>query len=207
MKINVAAAVVKTYVATKNAGKLAEMRAIFAGSVLELETYADYAAVVEDAGDYVGNALLKARGLAGALSAAHVAGAVLADDSGLEVDALDGRPGIYSARYAGAETSWERRRAQLLAELSGLPETQRDARFVSALVLILAGGDVLSAVGFVEGRIVEAARGSGGFGYDPVFLYPPRGCTFAELSAADKNAVSHRRRAADALLAALRERA
>jgi XTP/dITP diphosphohydrolase len=197
---------VKTYVATKNAGKLREMEAIFAGSPLELVTYPAYGDVEETANSYVGNAILKARALALQLQDAGVDGAVLADDSGLEVDALDGRPGILSARYAGVESSWTQRRGLLLAELNGVGEGERGARFVCLMALIVAGRELLASVGIVEGRIVEVERGSHGFGYDPVFFYPPRACTFAELSDDEKNAVSHRRRAADGLLSALRER-
>ncbi|MEO6834458.1 MAG: RdgB/HAM1 family non-canonical purine NTP pyrophosphatase [Candidatus Tumulicola sp.] len=196
----------KTYVATKNAGKLAELRAILAGSALELHAHPEYAGAIEDANDYLGNALLKARALARQLTAAGISAAVLADDSGLEVDALGGRPGVYSARYAGAAATWTQRRAALLAELRGVPEAERGGRFVSAVALILPGGEELTARGSAGGRIAEEERGSEGFGYDPLFFYPPRGCTFAQLGAEEKNAVSHRRRAADALLAALRER-
>src|SRR5665213_2172853 len=104
------AAAVKAFVATKNLGKLAEMREIFAGSAIDLDTYPLYTDVEESAGDYVGNARLKANALAKQLHEAGIAAAVLADDSGLEVFALDGRPGIYSARYAGAATPWPDRR-------------------------------------------------------------------------------------------------
>ena len=196
----------KTYVATKNAGKLDEMRAIFAGSPLELDTFVDYADVVEDGDDYLANASLKVRALVAALQAAQISAAVLADDSGLEVEALGGRPGVYSARYAGPHASWAQRRARLLAEMRDVPDDARGARFVSAMVLQLADGQRLSAFGSVDGRIVREERGRGGFGYDPLFLYPPRAFTFAQLEASEKNAVSHRGRAADGLLAALRDR-
>jgi XTP/dITP diphosphohydrolase len=198
---------VKTYVASNNAGKLGELRAIFADSPLELHAYSGYASPSEDAADYLGNALLKARALARQLRDAGIDAAVLADDSGLEVDALDGRPGVYSARYAGAVATWEARRASLLAELLGVSPERRNARFVCAIALVLPDGSELSALGSVDGRIVEEERGSGGFGYDPLFLYPPRDCTFAELSPQEKNAVSHRRAAANALLALFRSRA
>ncbi|MGA8533218.1 MAG: RdgB/HAM1 family non-canonical purine NTP pyrophosphatase [Candidatus Tumulicola sp.] len=194
----------KAYVATKNSGKLAEMRAIFAGSPLELDVYEAYANVVEDADSYVGNALLKARALAQQLAAAGIGAAAIADDSGLEVDALGGRPGVYSARYGGADASWTQRRARLLNEMHGLPDPKRGARFVSAMALVLPGGAELTSLGTVAGRIGTEAFGAGGFGYDPLFYYVPRGCTFAELSPAEKNAVSHRRAAAEELLQLLR---
>jgi non-canonical purine NTP pyrophosphatase (RdgB/HAM1 family) len=197
---------VKTYVATKNVGKLAELRQIFAGSVLQLDAYDAYAGVVEDADSYVGNALLKARGLARQLREAGIAAAAIADDSGLEVDALGGRPGVYSARYAGADALWTRRRARLLEEMVGIPESKRGARFVSAMALVLPGNEEFTSLGSVAGRVAKDERGGGGFGYDPLFLYEPCGSTFAELTADEKNAVSHRREAADELLRALRRR-
>jgi XTP/dITP diphosphohydrolase len=195
---------VKTYVATKNAGKLDELRAIFDGSPLELDTWDAYADVDETADSYAGNALLKAEALAVQLRQAGIDARVLADDSGLEVVALDGRPGIYSARYAGAEASWRRRRTLLLEELRSVPPAGRQARFVCTMALVGPGLKAATASGTVAGRITEEERGSGGFGYDPLFYYPPLGCTFAELDPTVKNAVSHRHEAAQALLATLR---
>jgi len=193
----------KTFVATKNLGKLAEMREIFAGSAIELDTYPLYADVEESADSYVGNARLKARALAKQLREAGIGAAVLADDSGLEVDALDGRPGIYSARYAGVETPWPDRREALLAELRDVPRGRRGARFVCSMVLLQADGRELDSFGTVEGRMVEEVRGRFGFGYDPLFVPDGDTRTFAEFPEEEKNRVSHRRRAADALLAAL----
>jgi non-canonical purine NTP pyrophosphatase (RdgB/HAM1 family) len=195
---------VKTYVATKNPGKLGEIKAIFGGSALQLETYPAYADVPEDATSYLGNAVLKARALRAQLRDDGIDAAVLADDSGLEVDALHGRPGLLSARYAGTQSLWPQRRTLLLAELQDVPEGERTARFVCVMTLLVPGRELTASIGVVEGRIVELERGSGGFGYDPIFLYPPAGRTFGELTQAEKNAVSHRRRAADALLTALR---
>lgn len=194
----------KTYLASTNAGKLRELEAIFAGSELELVTYADYREASEDAPSYVGNAILKARALAQQLHDAGLESAVLADDSGIEVDALGGRPGLRSARYAGPESSWPERRAVLLSELQGVPELLRTARFVCVMALLVPGHELVTSLGVVEGYVLGAERGTGGFGYDPIFLYPAAGRSFAELSPAEKNAVSHRRRAAHALLAALR---
>ena len=162
--------------------------------------------MVEDATTYAGNALLKAKALAAVLRERHVAAAVLADDSGLEVEALGGRPGIHSARYGGPEMDWPQRRAGLLAELRGVPPYRRAARFVCALALVKPHGEPIVATGEVQGYILEAERGTGGFGYDAVFLYPRLGRSFATLSEKEKNAVSHRHNAAEALLAALRER-
>jgi XTP/dITP diphosphohydrolase len=195
---------VKTYLASTNAGKLRELEAIFAGSELDLVTYREYREPAEDAPSYIGNAILKARALAEQLREAGVEPAVLADDSGIEVDALGGRPGLRSARYAGPESDWPQRRALLLSELQGVPDLLRTARFVCVMALIIPGRELLTSLGVVEGYVLGAERGSGGFGYDPLFLYPAAGLSFAELAPEEKNAVSHRRRAADALLAALR---
>ncbi len=196
----------KTFVATQNAGKLRELRAIFSGSPLTLAKPRKYTAVVEDADTYAGNALLKAQALAATLEKRGIEGIVLADDSGLEVDALEGRPGVYSARYGGADIGWAERRAALLEELRGVPPYRRSARFVCALALIEPGREPVAVTGHVNGYLLEVESGTGGFGYDPLFFYPPSGRSFASLSEKEKNAVSHRRRAADALLAALRGR-
>ncbi|HLY02656.1 MAG TPA: RdgB/HAM1 family non-canonical purine NTP pyrophosphatase [Candidatus Cybelea sp.] len=196
----------KTFVATQNAGKLRELREIFSGSPLELAKPRKYAAVVEDADTYAGNALIKARALAAILQEKGIEGMVLADDSGLEVDALEGKPGVYSARYGGADIGWPERRAALLAEVRGVPPYRRAARFVCALALIEPGREPIVASGQVTGYLLEVESGEGGFGYDPLFFHPPSGRSFAALSEKEKNAVSHRRRAADALLAALRSR-
>jgi XTP/dITP diphosphohydrolase len=198
---------VKTYLATTNAGKLAELRAIFSGSPLDLSVFPGYAAPIEDANDYAGNARLKALALRAQLPPDAAGAAVLADDSGLELEALGGRPGVLSARYAGKNATWPRRRAALLAELERLGSPDRRARFVCAMTLVLPDGEMLAGTGTVEGTIAQRATGRAGFGYDPLFIYPPRGRTFAQLRPQEKNAISHRRRAADALLAALRLRA
>lgn len=194
----------KTFVASKNAGKLRELREIFAGSALDLQTYDGYADVSEDATSYIGNAMLKARMLDRQIRKAGIEAAVLADDSGIEVDALDGRPGVYSARYAGVESSWTQRRTALLEELLGVAEAQRTARFVCVMALIVPSGKPHVALGTVEGRITSREIGERGFGYDPLFFYPPSNRTFAEFTAEEKNAVSHRRVAASLLLASLR---
>jgi XTP/dITP diphosphohydrolase len=194
----------KTYLASTNAGKLRELRAIFEGSELELVTYQEYREPAENAPSYVGNAIVKVRALAQQLHDDGVEAAVLADDSGIEVDALGGRPGLRSARYAGPESGWPERRALLLSEMQGVPESLRTARFICVMVLHVPGRELLTSLGVVEGYVLAAERGTGGFGYDPVFLYPAAGRSFAELTPREKNAVSHRKRAADALLAAVR---
>lgn len=196
----------KTYLATSNAGKVRELKAIFARSPLQLVAPRSYDQAAEDAQSYTGNAMLKAQALAAALHKRHVSAAVLADDSGLEVDALDGRPAVESARYGGVEIDWPERRSALLAELRGVPPYRRTARFVCVLTLLEPGREPISAIGEVSGYILEAETGSSGFGYDSLFFYPPLRRSFAALTEKEKNTVSHRRRAADALLAMLPKR-
>ena len=196
------------YVATKNAGKLRELKEVFAGArfgsaPLEMVTFDAYADPVEGDTSYADNAALKARALLAQLRAAGVAGGVLADDSGLEVAALGGRPGVLTAYYGGAGLSWSERRRALLDELAAAGGRDRRARFVCALHLLDADGRAFAVTGTVDGEIAPAERGELGFSFDPVFFYPPAGRTFAELSAAEKNRVSHRARAAAALLEAV----
>lgn len=193
----------RTFVATKNLGKLAELHAIFAGSALAVETYAEYAGVVEGAEDYTANARLKARALAAQLAAAGIRAAVLADDSGLEVEDLGNRPGVLSARYGGKDATWPQRRNLLLVELSGVPNAERKARFVCAMVLLLPDSAEIDARGEARGTIVGQLRGESGFGYDPLFVADGDTRTFAELAEKEKDAISHRGRAAAALLASL----
>jgi XTP/dITP diphosphohydrolase len=139
---------------------------------------------------YAENALLKAR------AAARLTGALaLADDSGLEVDALAGAPGVRSARFGGEHLTDRERCAYLLEEMRGIPPGQRTARFHCETALASPDGREAIVAADVEGRITEGPRGDGGFGYDPVFLYPPLDRTFAELEATVKNRVSHRARA------------
>ncbi|HET7813382.1 MAG TPA: non-canonical purine NTP pyrophosphatase [Candidatus Baltobacteraceae bacterium] len=196
----------KTYVATKNLGKLDEMRAIFAGTELELDTYPLYAEAPEEEATYAGNAASKAYVLHKQLRDAGVHGAILADDSGLEVAALGGRPGVLSARYAGKDATWPQRREKLLAEIAGVPQEERDAKFCCAMVVLLEDGQRFDGYGEVHGVMTSEERGRFGFGYDPLFYYPADDCSFAEMTEERKNAVSHRRKAAEAVLAALRAR-
>jgi XTP/dITP diphosphohydrolase len=183
-------------VATSNRGKLAEIIAILKGlpvSLLPLDALKNYPIVVEDGKTYQENALKKARALA-----AFSGRVTLADDSGLEVDALSGAPGIHSARYSGEEVNDTRNNQKLLRALAGVPEEQRTARFVCVLALCnppaLGGGEWLFR-GECAGRIAFAPRGENGFGYDPLFWYPPLSLTFAELDRDTKSRVSHRGRA------------
>lgn len=198
----------KTYVATGNPGKLRELKTFFAKSPLQIVTPRKRIEldVIESAPTYEGNALLKAHAMVAALRERRVSAAVLADDSGLEVAALAGRPGVHSARYGGPDLDWPARRAGLLDELRPIPPYRRAARFVCALALVEPEREPIVVRGEVGGYILEGESGTGGFGYDAVFLYPPKGRSFAAMSEKEKNEVSHRHNAAQALLAALRER-
>ncbi|MBV9271661.1 MAG: RdgB/HAM1 family non-canonical purine NTP pyrophosphatase [Candidatus Eremiobacteraeota bacterium] len=190
----------KTFVATKNLGKLDELKAIFRDSPLELDTYPLYQDVEEGDESYAQNAALKARALAEQLRQGGIRAAVLADDSGLEVFALDGRPGVLSARYAGKEATWPERRARLLEELRDVPDDKRGAKFCCAIMLVTDDGREIPGYGEVEGTITREERGRFGFGFDPIFNYEHANKSFAELAEEEKNRVSHRRRAADILL-------
>jgi XTP/dITP diphosphohydrolase len=187
--------------ATKNRGKALELAAMLAGVVERVESLADHPEVVlpeEGAVSYRDNALAKARTVELALGVAAVG-----DDSGLEVDALGGMPGIVSARFAGEGAGDAANNARLLEELRGLPANRRGARFRCVLALVEAGGRETVVEGQCPGRILDAPRGSGGFGYDPLFLPDGETRTFAELPHDVKNAISHRGRAVAALRAAL----
>lgn len=185
------------YVATTNPGKLRELRELTAGSALHLVTDELYEEVDEDEDSYAANAALKARSYRQILLEHGVRACVLADDSGLEVRALNGRPGVLSARYGG-KISWDERRRLLLDEVGA--HEDRSARFVCVLHFIDEHGHEHSVHGEVDGVLAEADRGDSGFSYDPLFFYPPLGKTFAELRIREKNAVSHRARAVGDLL-------
>ncbi len=157
--------------------------------------------VVEDADSFMGNARKKAVEAAALLPD----DAVLADDSGLCVDALGGAPGVYSARYAGEGHDDAANRKKLLEELSDVPFSERNAHFACAMVLIRPGCGEINAYGRVDGKILFEERGENGFGYDSLFLYEPENLSFAEIDAERKNAVSHRRNALMLVLAALKE--
>jgi XTP/dITP diphosphohydrolase len=180
-----------------------EFRALLAGAGIEPLIYDRYADVVEGESDYEENAALKARTLRQQLLSAGITSPVLADDSGLEVAALDGSPGVVTADYGGRELSWHDRRMLILDELAGTGSQDRRARFVTHLHYIAADGTERRAFGAVDGDIAEEERGELGFSFDPIFWYPPLGRTFAEMTEAEKNAVSHRAAAVNALLTSL----
>lgn len=183
--------------ATRNGGKLREVRGLLAGEGVEVLGLGDLPAapeVVEDGATFLENARKKARALAGATELP-----VLADDSGLVVDALGGAPGVHSARYAGPDAADSDNNRKLLRELDGVPPERRTAAFVCAMVLLLPDRGEFVAEGRLEGRILAGPRGTGGFGYDPLFWVEAEGCTLAEMELRAKNRLSHRGRALEAL--------
>ncbi len=190
--------------ATGNAGKLAEMRAILSAPGLELIPQSDFgiAPPVEDGASFVANALIKARHAA-ALSGLPA----IADDSGLEVDALGGRPGLNSARYAGSGATASGNNELLLRELAGISDAKRGARYRCAMAFVRAAADPgpIIAEASWEGRIGHQPRGNAGFGFDPLFIVGGDGRTAAELPAQEKNRLSHRGQALAALAARMRQ--
>jgi XTP/dITP diphosphohydrolase len=189
--------------ATLNRAKARELIALLGDIPYTISALTDVpgATLPEETADtYEGNALLKAR------AALRLGGELaLGDDSGLEVDALGGEPGLRSARFGGPGLDDAGRTALLLERLRGVPPERRTARFRCVIALVDRGGRERVVEGAVEGLIAEAPRGGGGFGYDPVFLHPPHGRTFGELSDEEKSRVSHRALAARAARALLRE--
>ena len=190
----------KLLVATHNRGKLREFEQIFEGLGLVLLSLDDVG-ITWDAAEtgetFEANAMLKAETYGAATGLP-----TLADDSGLEVDALDGAPGVYSARYGGPDLTSEQRYELLLENLRGVSPERRSARFYCVIALVLPGKPTVTVDGEVAGVIASEPRGEGGFGYDPVFWLPEYGATMAELPAETKNRISHRARAAAKLRAA-----
>ena len=196
----------RVVLATGNPGKLQELRAMLEPLAIEAVPLAQFtrAAIPETGLTFVENAIIKAR------HAAQLAQMpAIADDSGLEVDALHGAPGIYSARYAGEHASDDDNLRKLLAALAGRPAAERSARYCCALAYMRWEHDPFPLISQAswEGRIATAPRGSGGFGYDPIFELPQRGITVAELPAAAKNQLSHRGQALRGLVAQLKTEA
>jgi XTP/dITP diphosphohydrolase len=189
----------RLYCATGNPGKLREFRLAAGLARVDIELVPGFRQIppcIENGTTFEENAIIKARHYA-----AHVDGLLFADDSGLEVDALGGAPGVYSARFSGAQATDESNNRLLLEKLRGVSD--RTARFVCAIALV-EGHQVRGVYhGAVEGRIIDDARGPNGFGYDPLFYYPPFGTTFGEAGDAQKFTVSHRGQALRQMLAAL----
>lgn len=193
----------KVVLATGNKGKLRELQAMLAGKGLEIvpQTELDVPEAEETGSTFGENALLKARN-----AARHTGLPAIADDSGLEVDALKGAPGIFSARYAGPDASDAGNLKKLLHELAGVPASKRTARFRCVIAYVRRADDPSPLVceGVWEGSILETPRGTNGFGYDPVFLVPGKDRSSAELPPEEKNRLSHRGQALAKLAAALK---
>lgn len=188
----------KIVFASRNRGKVEEIRSLLAGCRVTLQSLDDYQnipEIIEDGNSFLENALKKAGPIAKLTGEM-----VLADDSGLEVAALDGAPGIHSARYAGVNADDEKNILKLLGDLQGVPREERDAAFRCILVLCRPDGRYNAFDGRWEGRIAEIPAGKGGFGYDPVFYLPEQGITAAELPDGIKNRISHRAKAAGKLI-------
>lgn len=188
----------KLLLATNNAHKVREIREILGEDFPEMATLKEAGLdidVVEDGLTFCDNAVKKAE------ETMRVSGwdAALADDSGLIVDALNGAPGVYSARYAGEGHDDAANNQKLMADMADVPWEKRACRFASAIALARMGKETLCVLRTVEGKLLTAPRGSNGFGYDPYFFYEPLGRSFAELSAGEKNSVSHRKRALEAM--------
>ena len=192
----------KIIAATSNVGKVREIKKIFSDDKLEILSMGEIGIdieIEENGMTFEENALIKARTISKMTN--EIA---LADDSGLCVDAMDGAPGIYSARYAGEDATDAQRIEKLLCELSG--EENRNAKFVSVIAVVFPDGTELTADGEVLGRISDKVYGEGGFGYDPVFMSDELGKTFGEATADEKNKISHRARALDKMYQMMKER-
>jgi len=179
--------------ATRNRNKVIELVALLGDlgiTIRTLDEFPDAPDVVEDGDTCEANAVKKARAIAESTGLPAVA-----DDTGLEVDALGGRPGVYAARYAGEDATYEDNCRKLLRELTGVPREQRTARFLTVAAIALPSDGIRVAQGTLEGVIAEEASGTLGFGYDPVFLIPELGKTLAQLPADQKNTISHRAKA------------
>ena len=184
----------KLVVATKNQHKLREIQQILKDlpqyELVSLKNYPDAPDVIEDQDSFVGNACKKALELA-----RYTGELTMADDAGLEVDALNGEPGIYSARYAGEGATYQQLCKKLLKNMENIPDNKRTAAFKSVVAVASPEKILFTVEGICAGKIIHEMRGKHGFGYDPIFLYEPLNKTFAELSAEQKNEISHRARA------------
>ena len=181
----------KIIFATGNENKMKEIRMILSDlgmPILSMKEAGIDVDVVEDGETFEDNALIKAKAIADLVENAIV----LADDSGLEIDYLNGEPGIYSARYAGTNTSYDIKNNLLISRLQGVEDEKRTARFVCAIAAVFPDGTSEVVRGTIEGRIGYEIKGSNGFGYDPIFYLPEYECTTAELSPEKKNDLSHR---------------
>lgn len=197
--------------ATGNQGKIREIKAILSHApeteVLSMREAGVEASPEENGADFEDNALIKAQAVYDLLLSRPVPGdtcrIVMSDDSGLVIDALDGAPGVHSARYMGYDTDYRLRMEHILSLMKEVPEEERTARFVAAVAAILPDGSSRVVRGTMEGRISHSIAGQNGFGYDPFFYLPQYGMTSAEISPEEKNRISHRGKALRAMLAEL----
>ena len=199
--------------ATGNAGKMHEIRAILGDigmEILSMKEAGIEADIVEDGTTFEENAVIKAKAVAQLLKESagmeHGSAVVLADDSGMEIDYLNKEPGIYSARYLGEDTPFSVKSRNLIERLEGVPDEKRTARFVCAIAAVWPDGEETVTRGVVEGRIDYVEKGDNGFGYDPIFYVPEFACTMAQLTDEQKNQISHRGKALEAMKVELGKR-
>lgn len=194
----------KIIVATGNEGKMVEIRQILQGEDITFSSLKDEnlqdVEIVEDGDTFEENAVIKARAISDLTGQM-----VLADDSGLEVDALDKAPGVYSARYLGEDTPYTVKNNHIIDLLKDVEGDRRSARFVCVIACAFSDGRTITSRGVIEGQIGYEEKGENGFGYDPIFYVPEFGCTTAELTPEEKNKVSHRGRALTAMYGRLKE--
>lgn len=199
----------KIIFATGNQGKMREIRAIMGDMDVELLSMKEAgieADITEDGETFAQNALIKAEEVAARAKERKIEAIVLADDSGLEIDYLNKEPGVYSARYLGENTPYSVKNKNLLDRLIDVPDEKRTARFVCAIAAVLPDGETIATQGVIEGRIAYEEKGDNGFGYDPIFYVPEYGVTTAQLSEQQKNEISHRGKALEAMKSELKKR-
>lgn len=194
----------KIIVATGNQNKMKEIREIIRRDDIEFVSLKDEGLqdieIVEDGKTFEENAVIKAKTIADITK-----NIVIADDSGLEVDYLDKAPGVYSARYMGEDTPYTIKNNHIIEQLKDAKDEERSARFVCAIACVMPDGETFTTRGTIEGRIGYEEKGENGFGYDPIFYLPERGCTTAELPPEQKNEISHRGKALKAMYKKLEE--
>ena len=199
----------KIIFATGNMGKMREIRAIMSdvdAQILSMKEADVYADVEEDGTTFMENAFIKARAVSKLAKEKGIDAVVIADDSGLVVDALGGEPGIYSARYLGEDTPYSIKNAKIIERLEGVAGEDRSARFVCAMAAVFPDGSEESFEATYEGRIGYEEKGPNGFGYDPIFYLPDRGLYSAELDPDEKNRISHRGKALEGIKNILKDR-
>lgn len=196
----------KLVIASGNAGKVREFKEILKDwEITSMKEEGVFAEVDETGVTFEENAEIKARALANRLKAAGIDAIAIADDSGMEVDAFDGGPGVYSARYLGEQTPYEEKNRIILEKLKDVPEEKRGARYVCAIVAVWPDGKARATQASCDGRIAEESRGAGGFGYDPIFYVSELAKNMAELTPDEKNQISHRGKALEKMMKILEE--